>query len=66
MPHIGNVAHIAHVIAAVSLAQQPVEEIEDDIGARVADMRAVIDGRPTDIETDPRRVERLEGFLAAG
>src|SRR5260370_753993 len=60
---VGDVAHVADVLEPVNVAQQPIEYIEDYDGASVADMRAVINGRPADIEPHLRRIERLEGLL---
>ena len=51
---------------AEDVAQQPVQHVEHDDGARIADMRVVVDGRPADIEAHIPRVERREGLFAAG
>src|SRR5215469_1339609 len=62
---IGDVAPVPQVITAVDFPQQPIEDVEHDKAARVADMRAVIDRRSADIEAHPLRIEGLEGFLPA-
>ncbi len=64
--HVGEIAHIGHVIGPVDMAQQPVEHIEHDDGPRIAQMRAVIDRRPADIHPHVGRIERLEILLRAG
>ena len=63
---VGDVADVAHMLAAVGFAQQPVEHVEHDKGAGVADMGAVIDRRPAHIHAHVARIERLEHLLAAG
>ncbi len=47
--HVGEIAHIGHVIGAVDMPQQPVEDIEHHDGPRIAQMRPVIDRGPADI-----------------
>ena len=47
--HIGEVAHIGHGIGAIDVAQQAIERVEHHHGAGIAQMRAVINGRPADI-----------------
>ena len=61
--HIRDVAHIGH--ARIEPLQQPVEHVEHDHGARIADMREVVDRRPAHIEAHMLRVERLERLLGA-
>ena len=63
---IGDVADIADVIRAVSVAQHAIQQIEGNDRAAIADMRQVIDGRAADIHPDQPRIDRLERLLAAG
>ncbi len=63
---IGDVAHIAHMVLAVEVAQQPVEDIKHDERAAITDMGAVVHGRAADIHAHPVRIERFEPLLAAG
>ena len=72
---VGDVAHIDHPLRAIDVAQQPEKRVEDDDGARIAQMGPVIDGRAADIEAHPTiglgdgialPVERVEIFLAVG
>ena len=61
--HIRDVAHIGH--ARIKPLQQAVEHVEHDHGARIADMREVIDRRPAHIEAHMLGIERLKGLLGA-
>ena len=61
--HVRDVAHIGH--ARIEPLQQPVEHVEHDDGARIADMREVVNRRPAHIEAHMLRVERLERLLGA-
>ena len=63
---VGDVADIGDVGLAIDLAQQPEEEIEDDDGARIADVGEVINRRTADIHAHVLTVERDELFLGAG
>ena len=58
--HIGEIAHIGHVIRPVYVAQQTVEHIEHDDRARIAQMGAVIDRRAADIHPYVLRINRRE------
>ena len=58
--HIGEIAHIGDVIRPVDMAQQTVEHIKHHHGPRIAQMRAVIDGRPTEIHPHIFGVQRRE------
>ena len=59
--HVGDVAHIAHLVADV--LQVAEEHVEGDGGARVAQMRVAIDGGSADIHAHVTRVNRNEEFL---
>ena len=61
--HIGDVAHIAHLVADV--LQVAEEHVEGDGGARVAQMRVAIDGGSADIHAHVGGVDRLEPLLLA-
>ncbi len=53
--HVGEVAHIAHVLGPIDMPQQAEQHVEHDDRPRVADMRPVIDRRPADIHAHPAR-----------
>jgi hypothetical protein len=63
--HVGDVADIFDVVGAIEVAQQPVEHVEDDDRARIADMGEVIDRRPAHIHAHIRRIERAKRLLPA-
>ena len=63
---IGDVADVDDVLGAVLLAQQPIELVEDDDRAAVADMREVVDGRPAHVHAHAIGIERLEALLSVG
>ncbi len=49
----------------VTAPQHACEQVENDRGARVADMRIVVDGRPAQVHRHLARLEGLEGdFLS--
>jgi len=60
---IRDVADIGH--ARVAALQQPVQNVEHDDGARIADMDIVVDRGAADIEADMRRIERQERLFFA-
>ena len=62
---VGDVADIDDVALAVEMAQQTEKHVEDDEGARIADMDALIDRRAADIEADTVGIDRLEHLLGA-
>ena len=47
-------------------AQHPRKRVGEDIGAQVADVRVVVDGRPARIDAHVLRIERPERFELAG
>ncbi|MNK64870.1 hypothetical protein D3C87_841540 [compost metagenome] len=55
---IGDVAGIGHMVFAKDVAQQPVENIEHDDRAGIADMGKIIDGRTADIHAHIVSVDR--------
>ena len=63
---VGEVAHIGDMVRPVDMAQEPEKHVEDDDGPGVAQMRAVIDGRPADIHPHVIGVDRLEDILRPG
>ena len=63
--HVGDVAHVADVLGAVEMPQQPKQHIEHDGRPRVADMGEVVDGRPAHIHAHARRIERTKYPLLA-
>ena len=64
--HVGEVAHVGHVLRAVDMAQQPVEHVEHQNGPRVAQMRPVVDRRAADIHPHVFRVDRDKRLLRPG
>ena len=63
---VGDVAHVADVVGAVEVAQQPEQHVEDDDGPRIADMGAVVDRRAAHVEAHLLGIERREILLAPG
>ena len=62
---VGEVAHEGDVVAAE--AQIAVEHVDGDQGARVADVRAVVDGDAAPVDADAARASRgAERLLAPG
>ena len=61
--HVGDVADIGDAVFAVEMTQQPVEHVEDDRRAGIADMGVVVDRRPADIHAHMVRVDRDEVLL---
>jgi hypothetical protein len=55
---VGDVHHVLHLVAEV--AQGPRDDIVEDVGAEVAYVRVVIDGRATAVEADGARGDRFE------
>ena len=64
--HIGDIAHIRDGAFPIDMAEQPVQHIEHDHRARIADMGNVIDGGPTHIHAHIFRIQRREFRLGAG
>jgi hypothetical protein len=62
---VGDVARIDHVRLAVDLTQQAEQQVEHDGRAAVADVRVIVDGRPTGVETHMHGVDGREGSLRA-
>ena len=60
---VGDVAHVSDVALAIEMPQQPKQHIEHDDGARVANMREVIDRRPAHIHAHVILFERRENAL---
>ena len=61
--HIGDVAHIAHLVAAVH--EVAVEHIEGDSRARVSQVAVAIHCRTAHIHPHPSFVDGLERLFAA-
>ncbi len=61
---VGDVADISDVVRPIEVPQKPVEHIEDDEHAAVADMQMVVDGRPAGIDAHVLRIDRLEPLFA--
>ena len=61
--HVGDVAHVGD--ARIQHAQQPREHVEHHHGARIADMRQVVDRRSAHVHPHMLRLERLEPLLPA-
>ena len=59
--HVGDVAHVAYLVAKVSEIAE--KHVEGDGRARMAQMRIAVDGGTADIHAHMRSVERLEEFL---
>src|SRR3954454_3886279 len=57
---IRDVAHIADMISTVDVPQHAKEHVEDDDGARVANMGKVVNGRSADIDAYARWIDRLK------
>ena len=62
---VGDVAHVCDMGGAIEMAQQPEQHVEHDDRPRIADMSEVVDGRPADIHTHARGIERREYLLLA-
>ncbi len=62
--NIGNILNMAHFIAR--LFKHPAQRICKCIGPKITDMRIVIYCRPTRIESDFARIDRLEYLLFFG
>ena len=62
---VGDVAHIAHMLRAIDMPQQPIKHVEHDNRPRIADVREIIDRRPAHINAHIGRIERDERFLPA-
>ena len=64
--HIGEIHHALHVEAA--RFEMPLQQILEDIRAKIPDVREVIDRRPAGVELHafPRGIERAELFQFAG
>ncbi len=63
---VGDVARVDHMVRAISVAQEPEQNVEHDHRPGVADMGEVVDGGPADIEAHRLRIDRGEFLLAAG
>ena len=59
--HIGDVTHVAHLVAEVH--QIPVEYVERDCRAGVSQMGVTVHGRTADIHAYVSFVQRFEGFF---
>lgn len=57
---IGDVAGIGHMVFAKDVAQQPIENIEHDDRARIADMGKIINRRAADIHAHIVSVDRCK------
>ena len=62
---VRDVAGVDDGILAVEMPQQPVEHVEDDDRARIADMGVVVDGRAADVHAHRLRVEGDKILLLA-
>ncbi len=63
---VGEVPDIGDVVRPVDMAQKPEEHVEDDHGARIAQVSAVIDRWAADIHPHVRRIDRREVLLRPG
>ena len=64
MAHVGDVAHVAHLVArSLEVTEQ---QVERHGGPGVAQMRIAVDRGTADIHAHAARNERLEDLLAAG
>ena len=61
MPHVGDVAHIAHLVAEVLKVAE--EEVESDGRTCVSEMRVTIDRRAANVHSHTAFVEGLENFF---
>ena len=61
VPHVGDIAHIAHLVAQV--LEQAVQPIVGDARTGVAQVGVAVDGRAADIQADTARMDRFEKFL---
>ena len=64
--HVRDVADIGDMLGPIEEPKQAEQNVEDDDGACIADMRVVVDGGPADIEAHIGRIERSEGLFPAG
>ena len=64
MPHVGNVAHIAHFVTEA--AKVPEQQIKRNRRTGMSQMRIAVDSRSTDIKSYERRFERNELLFATG
>src|SRR5690606_37179469 len=62
---VGDIAGIGDLLWAVEVAQQAKEHVEHHDGSGVPDVREVVDGGSTDIETHVFSVFRLKDFALA-
>jgi hypothetical protein len=63
MPHVGNVAYIAHFVTEVFQISE--NQVESDGWTCVTKVRIAINGGTADIHAHMRGVQRLERLLAA-
>ena len=64
MAHVGDVAHVAHLVA--DMLQEPEEYVVGDAWAGVAQMGVAIDSGAADIHSHHIGMNWLEEFLGAG
>ena len=64
MPHVGDVAHVAHLVA--ERLQITEQQVEGHGRTRVPQMRIAVDRRPADVHAHTGRSQRHELLLAAG
>ena len=62
MPHVGDVAHIAHLVA--EMAQQFEQHVVGDSRSRVSQMGVAVDGGAADIHAHMAGMHGHEEFLA--
>ena len=62
---VGDVAGIGHMGLAIDVTQQPVENIEHDDRARIANMGKIINGRAADIHAHIISIDRRKFRLFA-
>ena len=58
--HVGDVADIGDMVGAVAVPQQAEQQVEDDDGPRIPNMRVVVDRRAADIHAHVGSIQRLE------
>ena len=63
MAHVGNVAHVAHLIA--QMAEVTEQHIERNGGTGVAQMGVAVDGGTADIHAHVGGVQRLKALFLA-
>ena len=61
--HIREVPHIGDMFGPVNMTQQPEQRIKHNHRTRIADMRAVIHRRATDIHPHIRGIDRIKPFF---